>query len=190
MWRRTVFNNFFNRDDPPQEVDIRVDGLNYNFFNRDDPPQEVDKHPDHDLPQEIDNRVDNHPIQWPVKKVLSGRDVNDGQLTIHRRQAKECIYDQLPPDDKISVDHGDHLLIRVRDCETEMEYPLQLWKKKDGSYVLTEGWKRCFVRQRGLVAGEEVGFRWDQELRGLQFTVLSRVLGQSRPGMEAGQSMR
>ncbi|KAJ4954283.1 hypothetical protein NE237_011066 [Protea cynaroides] len=151
----------------------------HHFFNPENPPEEVDI------------RVDNLPQYWPVKKVLTKRDT-DCQLLLFKDQAEEYILPHLLPNDQNSVKGGHYLPITMKDHDTETEYRLSLWTNSSNSYVLTHGWKNCFVNRRELEVGSEVGFRWAQgpgellevgEEIGfrwapgpvkLQFTVLSR----------------
>ncbi|KAJ4956284.1 hypothetical protein NE237_013067 [Protea cynaroides] len=140
MIRRTQFHDFFNPENPLEEVDIRVDNL---------------------------------PHYWPVKKVLTRRDI-DAQLVLPKAQAEEYILPHLLPEDQSSVNRCHYLPITMIDDDTQTECQLKLWKNASNSYVLTQGWKNRFVSRRELEVGEEVGFGWAQGSQELHFTVLSR----------------
>ncbi|XP_042515400.1 putative B3 domain-containing protein At1g78640 [Macadamia integrifolia] len=145
--RPTTFYNFFNPEAPPQIVNIRTDhgGLQLRDLMR----------------------------QWPVKKVLTSRDIHYSQVVMPRDQVEDYILPQLLPNEQNSVNRGEQLPITVRDLDTLTEYRLCLWEN-GSSYVLTSGWSSSFVRRRALEIGEEVGFCWDPRLRLLRFSVLSR----------------
>ncbi|KAJ4954974.1 hypothetical protein NE237_011757 [Protea cynaroides] len=141
----------------------------YDFFNPDAPPQLVYI------------RVDNGPLQtrdlieqWPIKKVLTVRDVNCSQILMPQNQVEDYILPRLLPEERNSINRGEPLQITVRDLDTLTEHRLCLWNNGSSSYVLASGWSSSFVWRRRLKVGEEVGFYWDQRLRELRFTVLSR----------------
>ncbi|KAJ4955313.1 hypothetical protein NE237_012096 [Protea cynaroides] len=146
--RPTFFYDFFNPEVPPQIVNIRVDNNG--------PPQF------RDLMK-----------QWPVKKVLTSRDINYSQVVMPRDQVEDFILPKLLTAEQNSINRGQQFPITVRDLDTMTEYQLCLWEN-GSSYVLTSGWSASFVRRRVLQIGEEVGFNWDERLRLLSFTVLSR----------------
>lgn len=148
MMRPTLVHNFLNPEEPPQVVNIRVDN--------NQPPQVADL------------------IQlWPVKKILTARDVNYSQIVLPRDQVEDFILPKLLPEEQGIMNRGEQLQITVRDMNTESEHRLSLWEN-GSSYVLTTGWSSSFVRRRELLIGEEVGFCWDERLKMLRFSVLSR----------------
>ncbi|KAJ4960705.1 hypothetical protein NE237_020615 [Protea cynaroides] len=146
--RPTRFNNFLNPEDPPQIVNLRVD---------DNAPPRF---------RDLMN-------QWPVKKLLTARDINYSQIVMPRDQVEDFILPKLLPAEQSSINRGVQVPVTVRDLDTMTEYQLRLWEN-GSSYVLTSGWSASFVRRRQLLVGEEVGFNWDERLRMLHFTVLSR----------------
>ncbi|KAJ4956383.1 hypothetical protein NE237_013166 [Protea cynaroides] len=149
MMRRTPFYKFIISDDASSEEEVE-------FREENSPPQFRDLIG-----------------QWPVKKVLSGRDIQNGQVVLPKRQVVENdILARLLPDKQNSVNRP-RKKITVRDLDTLTEHTMFLWVNGSSSYVLTEGWS-SIVNCRGLEVGEEVGFCWDERLGVLRFTVLSR----------------
>ncbi|XP_043705472.1 B3 domain-containing protein At2g33720-like [Telopea speciosissima] len=111
--------------------------------------------------------------QWPIKKVLSARDVSYSQIVLPRNQVEKHILPLLLPEEQNLINRHEQLQITVRDLDTMCEHQLNLWEN-GSSYVLTKGWNTAFVRRRGLEIGEEVGFCWDERLQELRFSVLNR----------------
>ncbi|XP_043720964.1 B3 domain-containing protein At2g33720-like [Telopea speciosissima] len=145
--RPTIFYSFFEPEDTPQVYYMRVEqgGLKTRDLMR----------------------------EWPVKKILTSRDINYSQVVLPRDQVEDSLLPKLNPDEQNRINRGQQLPITVRDLETLTEHQLKLWEN-GSSYVLTSGWSPSFVRRRALEIGEEVGFCWDQRLRVLRFSVRSR----------------
>ncbi|XP_043699859.1 putative B3 domain-containing protein At1g78640 [Telopea speciosissima] len=149
--RPTIFYNFFEQQDPPQVVYRRVDQEGVGLETR-------------DFIQE-----------WPVKKILTSRDINYSQLVLPRDLVEDSILPKLYPEEQNMINRGQQLPITVRDLETLTEHQLKLWENGT-SYVLTAGWTPSFVRRRALEIGEEIGLCWDDRLRLLRFSLITRPL--------------
>ncbi|XP_043720966.1 putative B3 domain-containing protein At1g78640 [Telopea speciosissima] len=145
--RPTFFYNFFEPEEPPEVYYLRVEqgGLETR-----------------DLIGE-----------WPVKKILTSRDINYSQIVLPRDQIENSILPKLNPEEQNMINRGQQLPITVRDLETLTEHELKLWEN-GSSYVLTSGWSPSFVRRRALEIGEEIGLCWDERLRVLRFSVINR----------------
>ncbi|KAJ4954833.1 hypothetical protein NE237_011616 [Protea cynaroides] len=144
MMRQIHFQDFVNPENPPEEIEIRIDNV---------------------LPD-----LHQH---WLVKQYLTKKDIENDQLVLPGVQVKDHILLHLLPNDQEFVNCHHYLPITIRDHDTKTECQLSLWKNASNSYVLTQGWKSCFVSRRGLKVGEEVGFRLAKGVE-LQFTILSR----------------
>ncbi|KAJ4941350.1 hypothetical protein NE237_000007 [Protea cynaroides] len=148
---------------------VRRPTLFFDFLNPEAPPQTVNIRDDNNAPVRFRDLM----RQWPVKKVLTARDINYSQVVMPRDQVEDFILPKLLLDEQNAINRGVQFPIRVRDLDSMTEHPLCLWEN-GSSYVLTSGWSASFVRRRALQVGEEVGFCWDERLRMLRFTVLSR----------------
>ncbi|KAJ4954368.1 hypothetical protein NE237_011151 [Protea cynaroides] len=129
---------------------VRRSTLFFDFLNPEAPPVTVNIRDDNNAPPWFRDLMG----QWPVKKVLTARDINYSQVVMPRDQVEDFILPKLLPDEQNTINRGEQFPITVRDLDTMTEYPLCLWEN-GSSYVLTSGWS-SFVRRGALQVGEEV----------------------------------
>ncbi|KZV54043.1 hypothetical protein F511_17431 [Dorcoceras hygrometricum] len=103
--------------------------------------------------------------RWTIKKNLEQSDVNGSSRLLLGN--KLDILDHI---NKFDLERG--MEIDVYDVDTDTTHTLVLKKCETNSYVLNNGWIKDFVNSRMLKKNDQIGLRWEEHHRRLEFTLI------------------
>ncbi|KFK23108.1 hypothetical protein AALP_AAs42262U000200 [Arabis alpina] len=109
-----------------------------------------------------------------ITKTLTPSDINGlSRLLIETDSAERYILRYMSEADQRRIQEGHGVNVRVKDHDTGREHDLvfKRWIKTSRSYVFNGGWRKDFVKRRGLKIGDKIGLIWDGSM--LHFRVLS-----------------
>jgi hypothetical protein len=120
--------------------------------------------------------------QWEMKKVLEKSDVclHLSRLLLKKDVAQQFIIPVLMLGGGGGAEQAaqskDGIQVQVRDVDTDSLHTLvfKIWSSAK-SHIFSKRWVKDFVLRRDLKKGDQIGFRWDQENRRFDFTVLRRA---------------
>ncbi|WJX38338.1 hypothetical protein P8452_26011 [Trifolium repens] len=120
--------------------------------------------------------------QWEMKKVLEKSDVclHLSRLLLKKDVAQQFIIPVLMLGGGGGAEQAaqskDGIQVQVRDLDTDSLHTLvfKIWSSAK-SHIFSKKWVKDFVLRRDLKKGDQIGFRWDQENRRFDFTVLRRA---------------
>jgi hypothetical protein len=128
-----------------------------------------------------DHDHDDHD-QWEMKKVLEKSDVclHLSRLLLKKDVAQQFIIPVLMLGGGGGAEQAaqskDGIQVQVRDVDTDSLHTLvfKIWSSAK-SHIFSKRWVKDFVLRRDLKKGDQIGFRWDQDNRRFDFTVLRRA---------------
>ncbi|KAK2387925.1 B3 domain-containing protein [Trifolium repens] len=128
-----------------------------------------------------DHDHDDHD-QWEMKKVLEKSDVclHLSRLLLKKDVAQQFIIPVLMLGGGGGAEQAaqskDGIQVQVRDVDTDSLHTLvfKIWSSAK-SHIFSKRWVKDFVLRRDLKKGDQIGFRWDQENRRFDFTVLRQA---------------
>ncbi|CAK8570529.1 unnamed protein product [Lathyrus sativus] len=109
---------------------------------------------------------------WKIKKVLTTSDLeNNSRLLLKKEVARKWVVPFVDKD-KAEKD-GVQLSVFDVDTQTLRSLVFKIWPSNN-SHVFNNTWIKEFVDKRNLKAGDEIGFKWDQDNKRFDFSVLHR----------------
>jgi hypothetical protein len=120
--------------------------------------------------------------EWEMKKVLEKSDVclHLSRLLLKKDVAQQFIIPVLMLGGGGGAEQAaqskDGIQVQVRDVDTDSLHTLvfKIWSSAK-SHIFSKRWVKDFVLRRDLKKGDQIGFRWDQDNRRFDFTVLRRA---------------
>ncbi|XP_073152400.1 B3 domain-containing protein At2g33720-like [Henckelia pumila] len=115
-----------------------------------------------------DSQIDDH---WTIKKKLHKSDVDgSSRLLLGMKAVEKHVLPHVGDfDKKIGVE----IVFYDVDTKTEHRLTLKTWITK--SYTLIKGWRKDFVKRRGLRTNDEIGLRWEEQHGRFEFTLLNKA---------------
>lgn len=114
---------------------------------------------------------------WTIKKRLTESDLgNLSRLLLGKELVETHVIPMLGPvrAKEIQTEKGTGVTIWDCDRDSEHELTLKRWSTNK-SYVLINGWRQEFVKQRELKQGDVIGLFWDPYKSRFTFRVLDRA---------------
>ncbi|CAK8570545.1 unnamed protein product [Lathyrus sativus] len=109
---------------------------------------------------------------WKIKKVLTTSDLkNNSRFLVKKELARKWVVPFLDKDKA----EKDGVKVPVFDVDTQSLRSLVFKiQPSNNSHVFNNTWMKEFVDKRNLKEGDEIGFKWDQDNKRFDFSVLRR----------------